>query len=424
MRGKLCLVLALASGLTACGGSDGGGPDPVAPSTPLTLAETAPSLAKNVASVIVGALEGSASAANLTVPQPVLARVLTLIAPTLSAQSAFTRTCPSGGSVRIERVTSSGGRYTMSAAPATFAGCGFNPGRKAAIANGAISLNGVWCPGQSSCSGPSIGDPTMPVGLTGSLNVSDVGSVPLGGSIGLTAYAIPITGAGIQNGKPDTPPPPNPNSCPATVSPSSVSPGSGGGGFSVSITVGSTCPWTAGSNSGFISVTSASSGTGSGTVSFSVAANTGAARSGSLSIAGQSVTVNQAAATTPSVNLTGTWTETVSNSAQSNGSGRATLTQSGNNITGTTLGLPGLISDSITGTVSGNAVTLTEVWRLQVSVSGAAATCTETIRESLTVTNANSMSGTFTLSGQCTISAPVPVPPINVTDSGRISFTR
>ena len=64
----------------------------------------------------------------------------------------------------------------------------------------------------------------------------------------------------------------------------------------VTVTTTSTCSWAAVSNSSFITVSSGASGTGSGSVTFAVAANTGAARSGALSIAGQTVTVNQFAA--------------------------------------------------------------------------------------------------------------------------------
>jgi hypothetical protein len=46
----------------------------------------------------------------------------------------------------------------------------------------------------------------------------------------------------------------------------------------------------------WISVTGGANGSGNGTVSFSVAANAGAARSGTLTIAGQTYTVNQGAA--------------------------------------------------------------------------------------------------------------------------------
>jgi hypothetical protein len=45
----------------------------------------------------------------------------------------------------------------------------------------------------------------------------------------------------------------------------------------------------------WITLTSGTSGTGNGPVGFSVASNTGSARSGTLTIAGQTFTVNQAA---------------------------------------------------------------------------------------------------------------------------------
>ena len=49
------------------------------------------------------------------------------------------------------------------------------------------------------------------------------------------------------------------------------------------------------SNASWMTVTSGASGSGPGTVAFSVAANTGAARTGTLTIAGQTFTVTQAA---------------------------------------------------------------------------------------------------------------------------------
>jgi hypothetical protein len=69
-----------------------------------------------------------------------------------------------------------------------------------------------------------------------------------------------------------------------------------GGSQSVTVTASSsTCVWNATSNVSWIALTSASSGSGNADVSFSVAANTGAAREGTLTIAGQTVTVDQAA---------------------------------------------------------------------------------------------------------------------------------
>ena len=58
----------------------------------------------------------------------------------------------------------------------------------------------------------------------------------------------------------------------------------------------SSCAWTASSNAPWITISSGSAGSGSGTVGYSVAANTSAqSRSGTLAIAGQTFTVNQAA---------------------------------------------------------------------------------------------------------------------------------
>ena len=53
------------------------------------------------------------------------------------------------------------------------------------------------------------------------------------------------------------------------------------------------CTWSATSNATWVNISSGTNGGGSGRVQLSVAENTGAARSGTLVIAGQTVTVNQ-----------------------------------------------------------------------------------------------------------------------------------
>jgi uncharacterized repeat protein (TIGR03803 family) len=70
-----------------------------------------------------------------------------------------------------------------------------------------------------------------------------------------------------------------------------------GGASNVTVTAAATnCAWTATSNDGFIHITSGGGGTGSGTVDYTVDANTNAtARSGTMTIAGQTFTVIQAA---------------------------------------------------------------------------------------------------------------------------------
>ena len=87
------------------------------------------------------------------------------------------------------------------------------------------------------------------------------------------------------------------NGCSPTISSSNQPVGSTGGAGSVSVVAATGCSWTATTaNPDWLTITSGASGSGNGTVAFSVAANPGAARTGTLTIAGQTFTVNQAAA--------------------------------------------------------------------------------------------------------------------------------
>jgi hypothetical protein len=73
----------------------------------------------------------------------------------------------------------------------------------------------------------------------------------------------------------------------------------------VSVTAPSGCPWTASSSAGWITITSGSSGSGNGTVSYSVAANTStSSRTGTMTIAGQTFTVNQSGASNQTERIT------------------------------------------------------------------------------------------------------------------------
>jgi len=85
--------------------------------------------------------------------------------------------------------------------------------------------------------------------------------------------------------------------CSYSIDPPSASPGPGGGVICFAVTTSAWCDWTAVSNDpSWLTLTSGSPGTGNGTVCFSVAVNTGAARTGTITIAGEIFTVNQAAA--------------------------------------------------------------------------------------------------------------------------------
>ena len=86
-------------------------------------------------------------------------------------------------------------------------------------------------------------------------------------------------------------------SCRYAIAPQSQSiAATGGAGAPVSVTTSAGCSWTATSQTSWIAITAGSSGTGNGSVVFTVAANAGAERTGTLTIAGHAFTVTQARA--------------------------------------------------------------------------------------------------------------------------------
>ncbi len=106
--------------------------------------------------------------------------------------------------------------------------------------------------------------------------------------------------------------------CTYSISPTSASYTSAGGTGSVNVTAGAGCAWTAVSNDGWITITSGASGSGNGTVNYSVAVNSGAARNGTMTIAGQTFTVTQSSATTNTGWLSPTANAAVTSSAGDN----------------------------------------------------------------------------------------------------------
>jgi trimeric autotransporter adhesin len=85
--------------------------------------------------------------------------------------------------------------------------------------------------------------------------------------------------------------------CGISFQPTSVSMPAAGGGSSVAITTNDGCPWTATSQAPWITIPPPASGSGRGSKAFTVATNTSAiARSGTITIGGATLTVNQAGA--------------------------------------------------------------------------------------------------------------------------------
>jgi len=128
-------------------------------------------------------------------------------------------------------------------------------------------------------------------------------------------------------GTPAPNPPTLPN-CTYSIGSTSQSIGAGGGaGQAISVTAPAGCAWSATSGAPWLTISSGASGTGNGSVTFTAAANTGVQRTGTLSIAGQTYTVTQAAATNPCTYSINPTQRNVSSGAQGS-SGIAVSTQS------------------------------------------------------------------------------------------------
>jgi hypothetical protein len=167
--------------------------------------------------------------------------------------------------------------------------------------------------------------------------------------------------------------------CSFAISPVTQSIAPAGGTASVTVTTGPGCVWTATDNATWISITAGSTGIGNGTVSYSVTADvTGSARTGMLTIAGQTVTVTQNACsfsvspTTVSINAgggTGSATLTATTGCPWTAtSGAAWLT-----ITGAASGTGNAtISFSATSTTTARSTTLTVAGRTVTVSQGAA----------------------------------------------------
>ncbi len=93
-------------------------------------------------------------------------------------------------------------------------------------------------------------------------------------------------------------------SCAYTVAPTQQTFTAAGGNSSINVTAAAGCGWTAVSNDPFINITSANPSSGNGTVNYTVAATVAGARTGTLTIAGQTITITQNAGTGCNFTLT------------------------------------------------------------------------------------------------------------------------
>jgi hypothetical protein len=197
----------------------------------------------------------------------------------------------STGQMRTATVTAAGLSYTITQS-ATTAGCTYSvsPGSFNAAAGGdTLSVRLTTGP---SCAWTAASSASW-ISLTSAASGTGPGTATfsIAGSAAARNGSVVVGGQTVAVSQGGAAPPP---SCTVNISPDSASiPGAGGAG-KVTVSGGGGCAWNASSNVPWITVTGGASGSGGGEVSYLVAATT-AARSGTLTIAGRTFTVNQQA---------------------------------------------------------------------------------------------------------------------------------
>ncbi|MCX7634524.1 MAG: BACON domain-containing protein, partial [Syntrophales bacterium] len=185
--------------------------------------------------------------------------------------------------------------------------------------SGATVTARAWEPGNP----PTLGE-TYPVTYTGGGNTTGadgiymVKNVPSGKLVQLVAdlpgytfafnaAVVPVQ-AGTVTEESFFGNPAGGGSCTYTVAPPAVNHPAGGASGTLTVTAPDGCAWTAVSNNtSWLQVTAGASGSGNGTVNYTVAANAGAARVGSVTVAGQTVAILQGGTTTIDHPVVGVW---------------------------------------------------------------------------------------------------------------------
>jgi hypothetical protein len=135
-------------------------------------------------------------------------------------------------------------------------------------------------------------------GGSASYNVLENMDAARTGTLAVAGQTLTVTqdAAPVAPRPPQPPQPSPPPSCTYAVqeTPQTFTYQGGSGGFSVSASR-SNCTWTAVAQVPWIAVTGGSPGSGNGSVSYMVAGNAGPARTGTIAVAGKTVTIRQSA---------------------------------------------------------------------------------------------------------------------------------
>jgi hypothetical protein len=221
---------------------------------------------------------------------------------TSSSGSAWASVSGSGsgsGSATVTAVSNSGGARSATvtvagvtvavnqAAPAT---CSYTVSPTSLSFQAGAGTASVSVTTTAGCSWTSSSG-TAWAGVSGSGSGSGTATVSVASnSGGARSAAVTVAGRVVSVSQAAAPT----STCSYAVSPTSLSFTASGGSASVTVTAGAGCAWTASSGTSWVSVSG--SGSGSGTATVTVPATKGGARSGSVTVAGKTVSVSQAGA--------------------------------------------------------------------------------------------------------------------------------
>ena len=212
------------------------------------------------------------------------------------------RVAANTGGARNATITAAGKTFTISQAAAPPPACSFSisptsqnfaeAGGPGTIAINASANSCSWTATTTapwiSLSGPNSGNGDGNVGFNVAANTT---TTARSATIAAAGKTFTVTQAAAT-------PPPAP--CTFSISPTTQDVGDVGGSGTATVTASAgTCAWTATSNAPWLTLTSGATGAGNGTVGFTIAQNLAAARSGTITIAGQTLTVSQAGAPAP-----------------------------------------------------------------------------------------------------------------------------
>ncbi len=201
------------------------------------------------------------------------------------------------------------------------------------------------------------------------------------------------------------------SSCTYSISPSSASFTSSGGTGTITVTAASGCTWSASTGVSWATISSGTSGTGSGTVAYSVAANTGSSRTAAFSVAGQTFSISQAAATS-------TTTYTLTLTTAGTGSGTITSTPSGSVLPSGT---------AVTLKAAPDAGSTFTGWGGDCAFAGTSTTCSGKMTRNIYVTanfTRSSTTASHTISAYAAYGGTIsPSGSVSVTSGSGTSFT-